>query len=378
VKTRLRCTDENTNVKGLLFTLSRGLTFTLPCVLAVVAMRVAPARADDLIEPDVSVLKLRAQATAHGDTLKLSDVLNFANADARLIEQIADQPLLGETPNADKCSVTHEQVAQRLAELRVNMARVLVSGALLCEVTIARPAAPGKPTEKRGATGDAGKPQTPVAAGNTLAAALSDRIAKELAARQGKVEVEFERAGAEALELTTPPFEFVIHSAGGDELGLREFSVVIRRDGKTQRSLRVTARVTLVREVMVARRPLNIGTFVRAEDLERQSRIFESLREPGIDKPEELVGQQVKRFIAAGDLVRRGDVKVGDLVQRSRPVTVLGAAGGVQVRLTGTALDSGGYGDSVRVRLGESRKDRRELKAVVAGPGTVKIEGNGT
>jgi len=47
------------------------------------------------------------------------------------------------------------------------------------------------------------------------------------------------------------------------------------------------------------------------------------------------------------------------------------------VRLTGMALDSGGYGDTVRIRMGDTRGERQLLRGVVTGLGTVRlVEGN--
>ena len=86
-----------------------------------------------------------------------------------------------------------------------------------------------------------------------------------------------------------------------------------------------------------------------------------------------MIGQQVKRFVPAGELVQPDTLKAIDLVQRSRPVTVLGAGGPVEVRLSGVALDSGTYGDSVRVRLGESPRGQQLLRGVVTAVGTVRI-----
>lgn len=105
--------------------------------------------------------------------------------------------------------------------------------------------------------------------------------------------------------------------------------------------------------------------------------MFESSAKLGFGSVAEVVGQQIKRFVPSGEMVQADAVKCVDLVRRSRPVTVLGDGTNVQVRLTGVALDSGGYGDRVRVRLGNSRKTRQQLRGIVTGLGTVRlVEGN--
>jgi len=77
--------------------------------------------------------------------------------------------------------------------------------------------------------------------------------------------------------------------------------------------------------------------------------------------------------VPLGELVPTDALKAGELVVRSRPVTVIGDNASVQVRLSGVALDSGGYGDTVRVRLGDGRRDRKILQGTVTGVGTVRL-----
>jgi len=135
----------------------------------------------------------------------------------------------------------------------------------------------------------------------------------------------------------------------------------------------VFGQVHLVQPVVVALRPLSIGTFVRPDDVGLETRVFEQTASLGIRQVEAIVGQQVKRFIPAGELVQADALKPVDMVVRSRPVTVTGTEGPVQLRLTGVALDSGGYGEMVRVRLGDARRDKQVLRGVVTGMGAVRL-----
>ena len=129
--------------------------------------------------------------------------------------------------------------------------------------------------------------------------------------------------------------------------------------------------------MVIARKPLNPGNFVRSDDLGVETRVFEHGANLGPSRTEEVVGQQIKRFVAVGAVVPADAIKAVDLVVRSRPVTVTGEGTAVQVRLTGVALDSGGYGDTIRVRMGDSHHDKKTLRGIVTGLGTVRLtEGN--
>ena len=332
-----------------------------------------PARAG---EPDVSQLKLRAQATVAGPQVTVADVLSFGADDQELFEHIGDKPILTDPRAALPAYVTHEQIVKRLDELGVNLSRVLIHGAVKCQVSRSVPEP--QPPAAANSTSRAHAPDDQATNGTrTLADVLHTYLDSDLAELGGKAEVDFERAGQEFLELTAPPWDFRVSASGREKLGLREFRVVIRRDGQTQRKAEIFAQVRLVRPVVVARKPLNPGTFIRSDDLGVETRVFEHGVALGPSRTEEVVGQQVRKFVPVGGVVASDAIKAVDLVVRSRPVTVTGEGSAVQVRLTGVALDSGGYGDTVRIRMGDSRQDRRTLRGVVTGLGTVRLaEGN--
>jgi flagella basal body P-ring formation protein FlgA len=353
----------------------------LTIIISLMSALSAGTAASDLIAPDVSELRLRAEARVSGAAVTLADVLDFSQADARLREQIGGEPAFAETLKAPlQTTFGHDQAVARLSALGVNMSRVLVSGALTCRVTLAE-------REAETAGGDSADEASPLlrarsqpAGTTTLADKLREFIQNELQEKNGTIEIEFEHAGREFLELTTPPFDFTIRAERGRKLGLREFCVTLMQDGRVQRTVTIGGRISLTKPVLVAAKPLSIGTYIRRDSLETGARIFTQDEDFGIEYPEQAVGQKVKNFVPAGQMVRASDLKTVDLVRRSQPVTVTGSVAGsedVDVRITGDALDSGGYGDTVRVRLGDSRKNYREIRGVVVGVGTVRLaEGN--
>jgi flagella basal body P-ring formation protein FlgA len=331
----------------------------------------------------VATLRLRPAAAAASAIPTLGEVLDLSGADEALLLQLSDQPLFTKAPAGPEATVTHVDVAQRLRELRVNPARVLVGGAARCRISLPLPEPPAGPAPAREQPTAAGPASDrthgnsesvgTVAGETSLAGILRQHILDELRGGGGTVDVAFERAGADFLELTSPPWEFAVRSVGNEKLGARELSVTLRRDGRVERAVRIGVRVTMVKPVVVARRPLNAGATIRADDLALEERLFDGRSEPGADAIEPLVGQQVRKFIPAGSMVRAGELQRVDLVKRARPVTVLSEAGGVQLRVSGVALESGTFGEMVRVRLGEGRREAREIRCQVTGVGTVRM-----
>jgi flagella basal body P-ring formation protein FlgA len=319
-----------------------------------------------------SELTIRSAAVVAGQTVTFTDVLSFTHADPSLQTAIEHEVLVADLPPAGTTVITHQQIEDQLGQLGVNLARVLLRGAASCRVTVASPG--DQPTSESPHRLLRSRPESGRSAEKTLAEVLRALISDDLAGLGGTPEIEFERASRPLLDLSTPRWEFSIQPRGREKLGMREFRVVIRRDGVTHRTVDVFARVMLSKPVLVARRPLNLGTSVQPDDVGLEPRLFEQEHEIGCDRIEQVLGQQVKSFVPVGQMVRPDDLKQVDLVQRSRPVAVVGASQSVQVRMTGVALDSGRYGDPIRVRLGDTRKNRRVLHGVVAGLATVRIQ----
>lgn len=326
-----------------------------------------------LADDAVSKLKLRAQAVVCGPDITLADVLLFDEADPKLLAAVGDETLVSDVSEGQQVVITHAQIVERLDGLGVNLSRVLVCGALECDIALQRATPVSVATDGEGAPllRDGQTAHPPGA--QTLADRLRVHVEREMDALDGSAELHFERAGQEFLQLTTPPWEFSITSKGREKLGLRAFHVVIRRDGRVQRTAEVFARVRMIRKVVVAHRPLSIGNFIHHDDVGLETRVFDADDEIGIGQIGEVIGQQVKNFVASGGMVKQRDLKAIDLVRRSRPVTVVSDTGNVRVRLTGVAQDSGGYGETVRVRLGNTRETRRVVRGVVTGLGTVEL-----
>ncbi len=350
-----------------------GSAFLRACPLAIVLGMVVSTAAS--AEPNLLRLKLRSSVETTAAPVSLAEVLTCPACDAAVLEKLAQHPARLDAAGVQRFTLTHAQVVERLESIGLHPGEFLLEGAAACEVRIATPPPVVSPAEQ----GDGSKVRLASrewrqpGESRTLAAQIRAHVDRELSALGGSSELDFERAGQDALQLTSPPWEFDVRSVGREKLGLREFRVTIRRDGRAHRTVQVFARVRLVREVVVTRRPLSLGNFVKEDDLALERRVFDETTELGLTEIGRAVGQQVRKFVPAGGLVTSGALKSVDLVQRARPVTVLAGGEGVQMRLAGVALDAGSFGQTIRVRLGEGRSARQQLQAIVVGPATVRL-----
>lgn len=341
-------------------------------LIAVSACVVGGADDSPLRTREVSRLELRDRAIVLADAVTLADVVDLSQADPRLAEALRDVPLPMDVAPPTETSISHERVRTLLAKHGVNFAWVLFEGANACELRWAKPKpAAGAPEREPGAPlFVANQDALPT---ESLADALRAFIAEEWADEGGTPEVAFEVAAQPFLELTRPEYTFSIRSRNKNKLGLREFRVTIRRGGRIKHNASIAANVRLVRRVLVADKALNVGTRVRRDRLRFATTTFERDEELGFASAEQVVGQQVKRFVPAGEMISAADLEAVDLVERSQAVTVR-STGQLNVRLVGTALDNGGYGDRIRVRLGTDRRKRRVVTGVIEGVGVVRID----
>lgn len=354
--------------------------------LILTALIAGTATADDLIEKNVSTLTLREQAGATGSVVRLADVLDFTQADPRLLATVGNEAIAEQADLPASVRVTHDQIEQRLAALGVNMARVLISGSWVCDVRLEAPVetltahTPPADTEMdTAASFDDPAPlfgprqsEQPSASDLSLADALQSYIEKDLANLNGKIEVQFERGARQFLELRTPKFSFSIVGPRRQELAWRQYRVTIREDGRDVRTVPISVYVKLLKDVVVAAKPLNIGTVIRPDQIAFAPHVFSDIADVGFDQIEPVVGQQVKQYIPEHQIVRMDQLQSIDLVKRSTPVTIVGG-GEISLNLHGDALDNGKLGETVRVRIGSSRKNRRVLRGEVIGVAKVRL-----
>ena len=89
-------------------------------------------------------------------------------------------------------------------------------------------------------------------------------------------------------------------------------------------------------------------------------------------KMDEVIGQQARRVLSAGQPFRGEDVRHPIVVSKGQTITMQFDAPGVQLTAMGRAMSEGGIGDTVTV---QNPASYRMIGAVVTGPGTVRATG---
>lgn len=145
-------------------------------------------------------------------------------------------------------------------------------------------------------------------------------------------------------------------------------------DGKAWK-LYIPTRVRLMQPVVVANRALSRGQRLEAQDLRIEHRDVGDLRRPAVRDPAQVLGYRVDRPIPPGRVVDAAMLSAPVLVERGRRVRLAVRTQGMDISMSGQAMEDGALGDTVKVR---NTSSRAIVEGVVTGAGTVRSYLRGT
>jgi flagella basal body P-ring formation protein FlgA len=154
----------------------------------------------------------------------------------------------------------------------------------------------------------------------------------------------------------------------------------------TRKNLLVIAAIVLVPAMMLAASSAFANTVrvvVPAHDIARGDVISEAdLTYTTVDgnalmsgvptKMDEIVGQQARRVLSAGQPFRDADLRHPVVVSKGQTVTMQFSAPGVELTAMGRAMTEGGVGDTVTI---QNPISYRMIAGIVIAPGTVRAAG---
>jgi flagella basal body P-ring formation protein FlgA len=139
--------------------------------------------------------------------------------------------------------------------------------------------------------------------------------------------------------------------------------------------LYIPTRVRLMQPVVVANRALSRGQRLEAQDLRIEHRDVGDLRRPAVRDPAQVLGYRVHRPIPPGRVVDAAMLSAPVLVERGRRVRLAVRTQGMDISMSGQAMEDGALGDTVKVR---NTSSRAIVEGVVTGAGTVRSYLRGT
>ncbi|MDJ0911174.1 MAG: flagellar basal body P-ring formation chaperone FlgA [Woeseiaceae bacterium] len=132
----------------------------------------------------------------------------------------------------------------------------------------------------------------------------------------------------------------------------------------------VPVEVAVRSQVWTARHPLPRGHLLTAEDLVADERDVSRMNSGYVSDVNMLIGQRLKSSVLAGRALTLQLVEADKLIRRGQSVTLAANAGGVEIRMTGTALMDGAMGQRIRV---ENVNSGRVVEGIVRSREVVEV-----
>ena len=323
--------------------------------------------------------------------VRLADIAALQGFERDALSQLSDLVDHAAPRAGGALLVRASDVRSTLQESGANLASIRIIGAARCEVSKPRSARPvrpavarrrrSKPAAGQGAAGNRGEDDRGgirrVSSGGSLESAMLEYIEARVAPKEGRLEVRFGASSRRALELRQSDFRFLIHPSeavrSDRRLGLQSYRVDVLRGDDLIETVPVVAEVTLLRDVVVARKPINRGQTIVGRHVQIDERRFDDLSKVGITELSAAIGKQSRRFVRQGQMLSDDSVEIPATVLRGESVTIWHRGSGLQIKTSGKALEAGRLGSRIRVRRDGARRSAEIIDATVTGPGTVEL-----
>lgn len=191
----------------------------------------------------------------------------------------------------------------------------------------------------------------------------------------GGLELSFDRSDTEIALPADRSGKFDLAHFSYDPVGKRFSGEIVPEGGNgfsaSQPSrLSVSGRVTVKRMVPVLAKRLEAGATIGAKDLDLIEVQDERVTGATLTEAAQIVGQELRRSMPAGEMLRENDVMAPRFVQRGMLVTMKFETPFLQLTAQGRALVDGAKGDVVRV---VNTQTNRLVEGVVEAPGVVSV-----
>jgi flagellar basal body P-ring formation protein FlgA len=152
--------------------------------------------------------------------------------------------------------------------------------------------------------------------------------------------------------------------------GRFDAQITVQVEGGPTNWMTLQGRAEPMIEVATMRETVSAGTVLAAGDFETRRLPASAVPEDAVLDAGSLVGLEAVRRLSSGRAIRPEDVQEATLIHRDKVVTILFEREGLRLAALGRAVEDGSRGSVVRVVNLDSR---REIRAVVTGPGEASV-----
>ena len=169
-----------------------------------------------------------------------------------------------------------------------------------------------------------------------------------------QLQVSFDPKDTNLLNLSEPNFHFDIRPEQVRDLGEVSWNVSVLTDGGEQK-VRVGALARAWQNQMVVSQPIAYRGVFRDEDLAQRRVLIDRMSDDTVLDKTQIVGQEAARDLQTGMVMTARMVEAVPLAKTGQYVTVTLNEGSVRVTTVARAMETGSYGQSIKVRNDETK-----------------------
>jgi flagella basal body P-ring formation protein FlgA len=355
-----------------------------------------------------ATLEMRSEATIIGSEIKLRQICRWSDDDKAVFAPVADFVIARIKPASPFRNISITELKSVLHDAGINLATINIVGASACTVSRSDTAydehtalqqwIDAKEGDSRGGNTPATQPDAGAQAGAqascqassqasswsdgasqgvsvstaTAAAAvpaaateekqyhtLRDLLTQDLATRINlpvdQLQMNFRAEDEKVLALSEPSFQFQIDPVRVRNLGDVSWNVSVIAGGETHQ-VTINAEGRAWQQQLVLARPLDSRQVIQPDDVIERRTLVDSLPNDPLLTRDQLVNEQSAENLKPGTVMTARMVDALPLVRSGQFVTVTIQQGGVQIKTVATAMESGSYGQTIRVRNEETRE----------------------
>ncbi|HWE04350.1 MAG TPA: flagellar basal body P-ring formation chaperone FlgA [Tepidisphaeraceae bacterium] len=350
-----------------------------------------PGLADQFVPRSAQVtggatLELKAEAAVAGEDVRLRQVCRWSDADANAMAPLSDLTIAHLKGTAPFQSVSLDEIRQTLRDAGVNLGVIRFAGATGCIVSRTDLKQDAGSTmlqwiDAREGKAPATSPlQTPVnamTAGAALAIkplsgepvrsvetqtgirSLRDLIIADAAVRLNipidQLQITFNPADDKILNLSEPQFKFNLTARRVYGLGDVAWDVLVVTDAMNKK-IPIGATARAWQKQVILARPVAYKAIVQSDDLVEKRILTDHLPDATLLTMAQCVGQEASRDLKPGTVMVATMVDAVDLAKPGQFITVTLNSGGIRITTVGRAMESGTYGQSVKVKNEATRE----------------------
>lgn len=328
-------------------------------------------------------LEIQKTAVIPSRTIRIRHVVRWSAADAATFAPIADL-IIDHFDMTDNRKLSLDEIRSTLSSAGVNLALIHFAGARSCLISRGPDEVTDAPKDDHQAVQQwivnsnqavaATQPQSAMndAEGMPLRS-LRDKLTADLADRLtlpvDDLQINFDPKDKSYLNLAEPAFHFDIQPRRCRDLGSVSWDVTISCGEKTQK-LTMIADARCWQKQMVMARAAAYHQVLQTGDITQRRTLVDTIPTDPLLTENQIIGQQAARDLRPGMVLTTRLVEPLPLAKLGQFVSVTLNQGGIHIRTTARAMESGSYGQTIKLK-NEATSDIFE--ATLTGPQEASI-----